>query len=309
MSIESKGMPVHHVKLACLIVILGTVWGLNVSLMKVASLSGLSFTLLAVLTIFGNLVIFAALSYFFGGRIRIVPQLWWFFAACGCLGYVLPFFLELFAVPRIGAAPLAIIISLAPMMTLLIAAATGTEKMTRRRVMGICVGFLSVSLIALQDLSLLSGAFGIGLLAAIFVPFIYGSYHVFIARFWPDDMEPFEIAMGESLYGLMLVVPIYALWSDIGDVPPFSFSTYWIVGALLIFSLAEVWLYFQLMRMGGPTYVSQSGYIAVVAGVLWASVFFGETVTPWLALSIFLSLSALLITGTGKQEAEVEAKT
>jgi len=287
----------RRLHLALLIVILGSTWGLNLSLMKAASLSGLSFTLLAVLTIFGNLVIFAAFSRIFVGRIRFVPRLWWFFAACGGLGYVLPFFLELFAVPRIGAAPLAIVISLAPMMTLLIAAATGTEKITLRRVAGIGIGLISVSLIALQDLSSLKGAFGIGLLAAIFVPFIYGSYHVFIARFWPEDMQPFEIAMGESLAGLLIVAPLYVGFGDIGAAPPFSFDTYWIVGALLLFSMIEVWLYFALMRMGGPTYVSQSGYIAVIAGVIWASVFFDENITPWLTLSILLSLTALLVTG------------
>lgn len=288
--------------LAVLIVVLGSVWGLNVSLIKVASLSGLPFVLLALLTILGNLVIFAALSRIFVGRLRIVPSLWWFFAACGCLGYVLPFFLELFAVPRIGAAPLAIVISLAPMMTLLIAAATGTERLTARRVAGVCIGFAAVCLIAMQDLGALMGAFGIGLVAAVFVPFIYGSYHVFIARFWPDDLEPFEVATGESLAGLMLVVPVYALWSDATAVPAFSFEIYWIVGALLIFSMVEVWLYFQLMRMGGPTYVSQSGYIAVIAGVLWANLFFGESVTPWITLSIAMSLTALVVTGPRAQE-------
>jgi len=292
----------QYLQLTSLIVLLGSVWGLNVSLMKAASLSGLSFTLLAVLTIFGNLVIFAALSRLFVGRIRFVPRLWWFFAACGGLGYVLPFFLELFAVPRIGAAPLAIVISMAPMMTLIIAAATGTERMTLRRVAGICIGFASVSLLALQDLSLLKGAFGIGLLAAVFVPFVYGSYHVFIARFWPDDMKPFEIAMGESLAGLLIVAPLYVGFGDIGSAPAISFATYWIVGALLLFSMVEVWLYFQLMRMGGPTYVSQSGYIAVIAGVLWASLFFDEAVTPWLTLSILLSLLALLITGPQRED-------
>ncbi len=61
--------------------------------------------------------------------------------------------------------------------------------------------------------------------------------------------------------------------------------------------MVEVWLYFALMRMGGPTYVSQSGYIAVIAGVLWASLFFDENITPWLTLSILLSLTALLVTG------------
>lgn len=289
--------------LAVLIVVLGSVWGLNVSLIKVASLSGLPFVLLALLTILGNLVIFAAFSRIFVGRLRIVPSLWWFFAACGCLGYVLPFFLELFAVPRIGAAPLAIVISLAPMMTLLIAAATGTERLTARRVAGVCIGFAAVCLIAMQDLGALMGAFGIGLVAAVFVPFIYGSYHVFIARFWPEELEPFEIATGESLAGLMLVVPVYALWSDATAVPAFSFETYWIVGALLIFSMVEVWLYFQLMRMGGPTYVSQSGYIAVIAGVLWANLFFGEPVTPWITLSIAMSLTALVVTGPRAQEA------
>ena len=113
---------------------------------------------------------------------------------------MLPFFLELFAAPRIGATPLAIVISLAPMMTLLIAASTGTEKMTRRRVMGICVGFLSVSLIALQDLSLLSGGFGIGLLAAIFVPFIDGHN----VRVWLSHM-PHKVGATQSKqrYGLI----------------------------------------------------------------------------------------------------------
>lgn len=285
--------------LAGLIVILGATWGLNVSLMKAATLSGIPYTLLAVLTIFGNLVIFAAFSRIFVGHIRFVPRLWWFFAACGGLGYVLPFFLELFAVPRIGAAPLAIVISLAPMMTLLIAAVTGTERLTGRRVAGITLGLLSVGLIALQDLSVLKGAFGVGLVAAVFVPFIYGSYHVFIARFWPDDMEPFEIAMGESLAGVLIVTPIYLGWGEIGTAPALSFDTYWVVGAILIFSMVEVWLYFALMRRGGPTYVSQSGYVAVIAGVCWAGVFFGEAVTPWLMLSIALSITALLVTGTG----------
>lgn len=291
-----------HLRLAGLIVILGTTWGLNVSLMKAATLSGIPYTLLAVLTIFGNLVLFAILSRLFVGRVRFVPRLWWFFLACGGLGYVLPFFLELFAVPRIGAAPLAIVISLAPMMTLLIAAATGTERLTPRRLGGIALGFTSVCLIAMQDLSLLKGAFGLGLLAAVFVPFIYGSYHVFIARFWPDDMKPFEIAMGESLAGTLIVAPIYIFWGEMGAAPAFTLSSYWVVAALLAFSMVEVWLYFALMRMGGPTYVSQSGYIAVIAGVCWAGLFFGEAVTPWLALSIVISLSALLVTGVGGKD-------
>lgn len=152
---------------------------------------------------------------------------------------------------------------------------------------------------------MLQGAFGIGLLAAVFVPVIYGAYHVFIARFWPQDMEPFEIATGESMAGLMLVVPLYLLSSDIGTAPPFEIGTHWIVFALLLFFMTEVWLYFQLMRMGGPTYVSQSGYVAVIAGVLWANLFFSEVVTPWLFLSILLSLTALLITGSREKQAEV----
>ncbi|MFK7939445.1 MAG: DMT family transporter [Roseovarius sp.] len=291
-----------HLKLAGLIVILGSVWGLNVSLMKAATLSGIPYTLLAVLTIVGNVVLFSILSRVFVGRVRIVPRLWLFFAACGGLGYVLPFFLELFAVPRIGAASLSIVISLTPMMTLLISAATGTERLTLRRMCGITLGFVSVSLIAMQDLSLLKGAFGLGLLAAVFVPVIYASYHVFIARFWPDDMEPFEIALGESLAGMLIVAPIYLFWGEIGAAPAFALNTYWVVPAILAFSMVEVWLYFALMRMGGPTYVAQSGYIAVIAGVCWAGVFFGEDITPWLALSIVISLCALLVTGVGRKD-------
>ena len=290
-------------QLALYVIILGTIWGLNFSLMKIAALSGLPYALLGALVIFGNLLIFLAFCWLFFGRIRFFPQLWWLFAGCGALGYLLPFFMELFAVPRTGAGTLAVVVSLSPIFTLLFAALFRVERLTPKRLAGITLGFLSILPIALQDISALQQVFGLGLVIGVLIPICYALYHVFIAQYWPDEVEPFEVALGESLASMILMVPVYALWSD-PDTPLHTISLwqFWIVGALLVFSALEVWLYFQLMRMGGPTYASQAGYVTVITGVLWAGLFFGEGVTLWLLLSIAMVFAALLLTGSKEVE-------
>ncbi|WP_420346058.1 DMT family transporter [Pelagibius sp.] len=278
-----------------MVILLGLVWGLNFSLMKFAAQSGLPFALLAALVILGNLLIFAACCLLVVGRIRVAATSWWFFAGCGLLGYLLPFFMELFAAPRIGAGTLALVVALAPIMTLLAAGATRIEQITWTKALGIGAGFLSVVPLMLQDVSALEDVFGIGLAVGLAVPLVYALYHTLIARFWPPGLESFEVAFGETFAAVVLMVPVYLLWAEPGPPPSFSISLYWIVGALLVFSALEVWLYFRIMRLGGPVYVSQSGYVAVIAGVVWGALFFDERVTAWIAASMALVLLALLL--------------
>ncbi|MEM7440899.1 MAG: DMT family transporter [Pseudomonadota bacterium] len=283
-------------RLTPLVLILGVAWGLNFSLIKVAALSGMAYPLIAGATIIGNMLIFALFCRAFLDHIRIAVRFWLFFAACGGVGYELPFFLELFSVARIGAGTQALVVALAPIMTLVLSGLFRTETITWRRSAGIFLGFLAIVPLAAGEAGTLKSVFGVGLAVAIIVPFTYAIYHVLIDRYWPSDMEAFEVALGESLAAALMMGPIYAVWFQSDPVSEVvASSAYVAIGALLVFSALEVWLYFHIMRQGGALFVSQAGYVAVMAGIAWGAIFFGERVSGWIELSCVLMLCALIL--------------
>lgn len=292
----------HRLQLIAMLLCLGVVWGLTFSLLKFAALSGLPFTAIALLVILGNMVIFAGFSLLLTGRLRLPFDRWVFFAGCGVLGYLLPFFLELFAVPKLGAGTLALMVSLAPITTVLLAAATGADRITPRRAIGALLGFCAISPIALSRIDEFETGFGLALLAGLAVPLIYASYHVFVSKYWPDGYEPFEIATGETMGAVAFMVPLYALTMETGPIPDVALSAYWVIGALLSFSALEVWLYFSLLRKGGPVFVSQTGYVSVTSGVIWGAILFGEPLSAWLLASVAIMITALVLVAPGRDQ-------
>jgi drug/metabolite transporter (DMT)-like permease len=126
---------------------------------------------------------------------------------------------------------------------------------------------------------------------------IYAIYHTLIDLYWPEGAASSDVAYGESFAATILMVPIYALWpeTDTSTSVPVSLSAYWIVGVLIAVSALEVWLYYAVMRLGGAVYVSQAGYAAVLAGVIWGAVLFGEVVSVWIGASLALVLTALFL--------------
>lgn len=298
----------HQFQLFAMVLGLGLVWGLTFSLIKLAALSGLPYTTIALLVILGNMVIFGGFSLILTGRLRLPVRRVAFFAGCGILGYLLPFFLELFAVPTLGAGTLALMVSLAPITTVLLAAATGTDRVTPRRAFGATLGFCAIAPIAIARIDDVQTGFGLALLAGLAVPLIYASYHVFVSKYWPDGYAPFEIATGETMGAVAFMVPLYALTMSAEPVPDVAFSAYWVIGALLSFSALEVWLYFTLLRRGGPVFVSQTGYVSVTSGVIWGAILFGEPLSPWLLASVGLMITALVLVSPGKKTADDETQ-
>ena len=60
--------------------------------------------------------------------------------------------------------------------------------------------------------------------------------------------------------------------------------------------------YFHLVRVAGPVYFSQVGYVVTLTGILWGMIFFGERLDPaiYLATAVLLAGIALVNLGGGK---------
>jgi drug/metabolite transporter (DMT)-like permease len=67
-------------------------------------------------------------------------------------------------------------------------------------------------------------------------------------------------------------------------------------------SLAYV-LYFQIIRLAGPVYLSQVGYLVVVVGVITGMLVFGERHSLWVWLGIGLMVGGLTLVNVGQRSA------
>ncbi|CAN0570729.1 unnamed protein product, partial [Laminaria digitata] len=132
-----------------LIFILGIAWGLHFSIIKIASESKLPYEGIAAITTLGVAILFTSIC-FIRKRLPIFNKAsirFYFF--CGILGYVVPLFTELYVASNIPAGLLSLVVSTTPLFVVVIAHFKGTEKIGRKKVIGVFFGLASSLVIIL----------------------------------------------------------------------------------------------------------------------------------------------------------------
>lgn len=278
------------------LIILGAIWGLHFSLMKLIAESGISYRGIAAVTTAG--VAFALLLIAVSRRRFPV----WnrhhlkFYFICALIGYVVPFFIELYAAANLPASVLSIIGSNSPIFTVLIAMAIRSDTVSSRTVISILFGVLSALVILVPASIGVSDVSAKWILVALSIPLIYAVYHNYVSKAWPRESDSFQVACGEALIALLILLPIYILKGDFSELQTHIDYGYLIIGLMVILAIIEIFLYFEIVRLSGPIFVSQASYVTVFAGVIWGMVIFNESISMWVVLSaVFLGLSLYFI--------------
>ena len=219
-----------------------------------------------------------------------------FFAVCALLGWVLPLLIELTVAKHLAAGLLTLIVSTDTLWTVVIALVGKFAKVEARHILGIALGFAAAVLLLAPSLTGLGGTPVIWIAAAFAVPWCYAAYHNFVAARWPENHDSWQVATGEAFAGTFMLLPLFFLSGE-------DFSSYlnwsagaWTIPYMVLFGLVEIYLYFEIVRLAGPVTVSQANYVAVVAGVLWGMVIFGEPFMPVLWLAGLLLVVSLYLT-------------
>lgn len=285
------------------LVILGTSWGLHFSFIKLAAESGLSYSGIAAVTTAGVAILTLLISALRRRMPRFDMQHLRFYFVAALLGYVAPFLIELHSSVHMPASVLTLVVSSSPLFTVLIAMLFRSDTITMRGLTGIIVGTLSAALILVPSAIGLTGIPVFWILVAFLVPLIYAADHNFIAKLWPAGSDSYQLGCGESLVALAMLLPLYLWQGVIVDLDvPFG-SGHIAIIVMVGFALIEIFLYFEIIRLAGPIFVSQTNFITVAAGVLWAMYIFGERPSQWLWLSAALLALALYIITTDKKRA------
>jgi len=67
-------------------------------------------------------------------------------------------------------------------------------------------------------------------------------------------------------------------------------------------------LYFQIIRMAGPVYLSQVGYLVVSVGIIAGMIVFGERHSLWVWIGIGLMIAGLTLVNIGQLRAARAAR-
>lgn len=281
-----------------LVFVLGSLWGLHFSLIKIASESDLPPPLITVMTTLGVSVVYIGVAIARGRYPRFARAPLSFYALCALLGYVLPIFIELFVARYMAAGLLTLIVSTTPIFTLGIALVSNTEAVSPKRMLGVGVGAVAAAMILLPRTTGASASILEWVLLAFLVPVSFGIFHNYVARAWPKGLDTWQVGAGQMTVALAMMLPLYLGFSD-PLMPDFSAwrQVHWAIAAMIVFAVMEVYLYFTIIRIAGAVVVSLSNFVTIAAGVVWGMLIFNEQPGwwDWFCVAILMFSLALVI--------------
>lgn len=282
-----------------LLVFLGSSWGLYFSMLKIAALSGISYTGILALTTIGVALGMSAIALLRRRKPEFKAKHHLFYLVCALTGYMLPMTVELLVIENMPAGVLTLIVSIAPLATLLLAWMMKTDNINLPRVAGILVGAIAIFAILLPDAHLGEAVAWRWLLLALVVPVCYSIHHNFTARCWPAGSDSYQLACGEALYAATFLLVFASFNWQWQDVESWNQGHSAILFMALI-SLIDIYIYFELIRLKGPIYTSHANYVMVISGVLWGMIIFAERPSSLMWVSAALLIASLYLVGKSK---------
>lgn len=257
----------------------GLLAGMSAPFMRAASRHGvepLVWTLLTS-TVAGGLLVSASLVR--GARIHVSGRHVAFYAAAGLFSIALPNVLLFAATRTLGAATASLAYALPPMMTVALAFLTGIERATAKRAAGVAVGLAGALAAILPGRSVSAHVPWTGGLVLFLVPLSIAIGNLIRARFWPRGSNALGNAAGTTSAGVLWLAG--ALLA--APAPAHGAETFILLLAIPqgAASAGAMVLFFWLQRRAGAVFTSQVGYFATLTGITFATVAFGEHLSPW----------------------------
>lgn len=257
--------------------VLGLVWSTGLPLARLAGNAGIPHLVFPFAQAFGaslvlGLILMVARRHEFGAR----PQ-WLLFLVAGLFGHALPQIATYVVTQNLPIGVVGLIISTNPLLTGGLAALTGTEAMTLRKLTGILLGFAGVAIIALPGAGL-PGRDGVFWLAiALLTPICFAIANVYSARLRREGSGPTANAFGMmTVSAIVLLIAIFltgsGYWPDMAHLNAGD-------GALIAHGLLAgpaFFLFFIVLARGGPVMVASSSYMILVLSTLLGWLVFAE---------------------------------
>jgi drug/metabolite transporter (DMT)-like permease len=251
----------------------GTMLGLNFPIGKLALSHGVNPALWAAIISLG-----AGISMLLIAQLRITKKsnsdgMVKFAIVSGCLSYVIPNLLTFMVIPKIGSGLAAVMFALSPVATALISIFLRVRPPNLWGIFGIALGLVGALIITLGRNSNLETNGSSWIIIALLIPIFLGLGNVYRTLAWPEGASPHGLAANTNLAAVPFLLLIFIFTGF--DLAPLA-SLGGLVALQILVSTIMFLMFFQLQKVGGPTYLSQIGYVAAAVGLLIGATILGE---------------------------------
>ena len=278
-------------------VLLGLIWGSSFAWIKIAVDEIPPATLVAWRMTLGaaGMLIYLAIVRVAWPRDRAS---WAHFAVMGAINAAIPIFLISWGEQFIDSGTAAVLNSLVPIFSLVIAGvAMRVEPVTALRVGGVVLGFIGAAILASRELTLRADSSGlIGALAVVLAAVSY-AFGASYARVRIGHAHRYVVAAGTLIFAAVDMW-LLALLTDGGVVVPGEVDT--LVATLwlgILGSFVAYLLFFFLIETIGATLASMVTYLFPVVGVAIGVTLLGERLDPRLSIGTGLVLAGIVVVG------------
>lgn len=271
--------------------LLAAIWGASYTFIKV-SLDGLTEAQLVLTRVLLGAVVLLAVAAVSKVKLPPLGAAWGHIAVTATLGMVVPFLLLAWGEQRTSAAMAGVLIGATPLLTLAAAAAAlPSERATRRKAIGLVLGFGGVVLV-ISPWSADPGSLR-GQLAVLGAAASYALQTVYVRKFLVQrGLAPLAMSTSQVVAACFLqaaITPAFA-W----DTPSFSWqvSTSVLILGTVGTGLGYL-LYFRLIADVGATTASAVNYLVPVMAVVIGATTLSEPVTWNMVVGTLVVLAAL----------------
>lgn len=283
-----------------LLVVLGALWGGNPAFSKALAIVGVSPFAVVFWQTFGAGILLLLVCLIRRTPLRFNAQHLVYFAFMGLVGIDVAYVTLVFAVERLSASFVSVLVLFSPMLTYAIALALRMEPVVKIRAAGIAIGLIGAGVLVVPEGSLPAPDLLPVALIAFITPLGYAAANVFAEYARPADADNVALAMGTmfaaaigALIGGLVDNSLYPAWQSFGRTQ--------IVLTLFAVSTAAAFLiFYAIIAMAGAVYLGQVGYLVTLFGVFWGIILFGEEPSAWLWLAVLLVACGVALVNLGK---------
>jgi drug/metabolite transporter (DMT)-like permease len=222
----------------------------------------------------------------------------------GLFANVIPNSILLAAMPHIGSGLGGLMFALSPVVTALLSIIFKVRPPNRALIISVVLGFVGAVLIVSGRNSLALPSAPSWMLIALLMPVSLAIGNVYRTAYWPEHATPMQTGAASNLLSVPALIAL-AIWRDGGiEFAPFLLN--WQLSlAQCAASIIMYLLFFRLQWVGGPTYLSQIGYVAAALGLTLGTTVFHESYPAIVWAGAVFILSGIIVTIFEKRLAAV----
>jgi drug/metabolite transporter (DMT)-like permease len=287
-----------------LLFVIGALWGLFYVLIKTGVTGGVAPMNYLFWFLLGSGTVLLGIGAVKGSRPRLGRRHLFYYFRIGLIRFTLAnlIFYTVTGVLPVGV--MAVVMAFTPIFTYAISLIFRVDRLDALRAAGILCGFAGVLLIVLPRASLPDPALGLWVLLGFGAPLLHALAYVLLSeKSRPPDSDSIGLACGTLYAGAVMALIMAAAFGEFRLlVPPFTTGE-WALITHAVLAGFNFYAIFELIRIAGATYMSQSSFLAVGFGVLFGILIFGERHSLWIWGAAALILIGLALVNARQKKA------